>query len=256
MKILFCTSAVFIAFWIFQMIFPYRPPQNLDISIIEQNKKKYNRLEKWAIFWIFLSVGLICLCVFVIGFQIRNNFLSSEYEYIIVPTNSFWVFPGIVLGFGLIRIPMEFTYKMILKGEYYLYTQYTNLKHGFDGEKIWKPIEYILTLSGVVIFILGLNWFVRIDKNDKIEINELFSLKTHTYNLSDISEIGYRDKYITKKGTEKDIKHYVIKMTDGYEWSSYVYGFFSVKKDDDKLEENIDRISKMTGIIIENSPNR
>lgn len=248
---LLCSSAVSIVFLIFQLIFPYRPPKNLDISVIEQNKEKYNRLEKWAILWIFLSIGLIGFCVFIIGSQIRENFFSSEYEYIVTATDSFWVLPGIILGFGLIRIPMEFIYKLLLKEEYYLYTLYANMKHGFDGEKIWRPFEYIFTLSGIVMFILGLNWFVCIDKNDKIEINELFSLKTHTYNLSDISEITYFDKYVTKDGIEKDIKHYVIKMIDGYEWNSYVYGFFSIQKDEDKLNENIEKISKMTEVIIE-----
>lgn len=237
-------------FWIFQLIFPYKPSQKLDYLKIEQNKKKYNKLEMLAIPLIFLSVALICFSVYALGIVMRDNLFSQEYDYISEPTGSYFLCCGIVLGFGLVRIPMEFIYKLILKDEYYLYHQYTNLKHGFDGEKIWRPMEIIITFCGIIVFILGMNWYVRIDKDKNIEIKELLSLKTHIYNITSISEIEYYDSYITDEGVKKNIKHYFIKMNDGYKWNSKTYSFFSVQEDNEKIKEKIEQLSELCNIKI------
>ncbi len=250
MNILFYFSGVSIVFLIFQLIFPYKPPTDSDFNNIRENSNRYNKLEAWAILWIFLSVGFISFCVFLFGSQLREFFFPLEYDYIIEPTNSFWFFPGFLLGFGLIRIPMTFVYKLILKNEYELYIQFTNMKHGFDGEKIWKPIEKVITFAGIIIFILGLNWFVRIDKNNRIEINELFSINTKTYNITDILSINHYDKYLTKKGIEKNIEHFVIEMKDNYFLTTQEYSFFAISSDMLRLNKKIAKLSNDIGIEI------
>lgn len=241
-------------FWIFQLIFPYEPSKKINFLKIEQNKKKYNVLEMLAIPLFFLSVALICFSVYALGIVMRDNLFSKEYNYILEPTGSYFVCCGAVLGLGLIRVPMEFIYKLILKDEYYLYNQYTNLKYGFDGEKIWRPMEIIITFCGIILFILGMNWYVRLDKDNNIEINELFSLKTHIYNITEISGIEYYDFYITDKGVEKDIKHYLVKMSDGYEWNTKTYSFFSVQEDQGKIKEKIEQLSEFCNIKIYGNP--
>lgn len=244
-------SGVTIVFLLFQLIFPFKIPQKVDLSLIEINKKKYNRLEGFTILWIFLSVGLISILIYIFGTRLTELSFPSEYEYIVTPTGSYWFFPGLILGFGLIRVPMEFIYKLILKGEYRTYTLYTNMKHGFNGEKIWRPIEFILTISGIIVFVLGLNWFVRFDQNQKtIEINELFKVETVSYKINEITEIYHFNKYVTKKGKTKRIDNYSIKMKDSYEWNSYIYGFFSIQKDKELINKRIMNLCKLTGLKI------
>ena len=246
-------SGVTIAFVIFQLIFPYKPPQDSDFSKFEENKKKFSRLEGMAVLWIFLSIGLISFLVFILGANLRDSFFPSDYDYIMKPSNSFWFLPGFILGFGFLRIPMDFIYKLYLKGDYDLYKQFTNMKHGFDGEKVWRPMELIISIAGIAVFILGLNWFVRIDDNNQMEISELFDLKTRTYKIENIIGISHSDIFTTKDGNVKSIDHYVVEMDDDYEWSSHVYGFFAVQKDRNYIDNKMIELSSKTGLIIKES---
>ena len=250
MGLLFYLSSISLAFIIFQLLFPYKPRNDADFSLLRKNALRYNRMETWAIFWIFLFVVYIAFCMVFLGSQMQQYFFPKEYVYLIRPTFSFWFFPGIVLSFGLVGIPMSFLYKMILKNEYYLYMEFTNMKHGFDGEKIWRPIAGILIAAGIFIFYLGMTWYVRFE-NSKIVINDLTSLKTVQYNLSDISAITHSEKYINRKGIEKGIEHYMIIFNDGYTYSSHTYGFFAIQSDWNKLREQFEDLSHKTGIAIQ-----
>lgn len=250
MSVLFYFSGVSLAFILFQVIFPYKPKNDADFALLKENAGKYNRLEAWSIFWIFLFVSYIAFCVAFTGSQMQHHFFPGEYFYLVQPTLSFWFLPGLILGFGLVGIPMEFLYKLILKNEYYLYLEFTNLKHGWDGKKIWKPISLILVIAGMAVFYLGLTWYVRVDQSKIIEINNLASLKTITYPVTDISAINYSKKFYSKKGVAKNIEHYRIIMQDGYTISTHDLGFFSLKDDKDKLKSRMDELSRITGISI------
>lgn len=245
---LFVASGVSIAFLIFQLIFPFKNPGNIDFVKIERNKKRYNRLEAWSILCVFVSVGVITLCVYIFGKELTNTWFPTEYKYIIQPTNMYWLFPGIVLGFGLIRIPMTLVYKLFLWDEYNSYMHFTNMKHGFDGEKIWKPIEKVITIVGVVLFMLGLNWYVRLNDNKKIEIDELYSIKNRVYELSEINKIySYETKYEDRANF---IHYFEIEMNDGYLFSTKIYSFFASDNDRIIIKEKVYHLSEITGIDI------
>jgi len=245
------TSAVTLVGLIFQLIVPYQPTQkDIDnIPFIQLNAKKYQRYEYWAILWIFLSVGLICFCVYIFGTQLRNLSFSHNYEYLVKAPDAFFVFAGMVLGFGLIRIPMEFVYKLLLKEEYYLYMQFTNMKHGYYGEKVWRVFERIFSIAGIGILIAGLNWFVRINDNE-IQFNDLMSFKTKKYSLCDVSEIHLRKYTKTVKNKEEERHCYEIKMKDGYVWDSKTFDFFSSQNDDSQFFQILDKIRKISKIEI------
>jgi hypothetical protein len=247
------SSSVALVFILFQLVVPYKPTKKeIDNTyLIQQNTTKYQRYEYWAIFWIFLSVALICFCVYIFGTQLRDLLFPSNYEYLVKAPDTIFVFAGMVLGFGLIRIPMEFVYKLMLKEEYYLYMQFTNMKHGFDGEKIWYPLERIFSIAGIVILAAGLNWFVRVDANNNIEFNELLSIKNRTYSLSEVYEINLQ-KY-SKKVNEREIEkqYYEIKLKDRFIWNSKIYDFFAGQNDDNTFNKTLEKISKITQIEIE-----
>lgn len=95
-----------------------------------------------------------------------------------------------------------------------------------------------------------MTWYVRIE-NNKIVINDLTSLKTVHYNLSDIAAITHSEKYMNRKGIEKGIEHYMIIFNDGYTYSSHIYGFFSIQSDRIKLKEQFEELSHKTGIAIQ-----
>jgi hypothetical protein len=246
------SSSVALVFVLLQLIVPYKPTKKEinNIHLIQQNAKKYQRYEYWAILWIFLSVALICFCVYIFGTQLRDLLFSANYEYLVKAPDTIFVFAGIVLGFGLIRVPMEFVYKLMLKEEYYLYIQFTNMKHEYDGEKIWYPLERIFSVAGIIILFAGLNWFVRIDANNSIEFNELLSFKTKTCNLSEVSEINLQ-KYF-KKVNEKEIEkqYYEIKLKDGFVWNSKIYDSFASQNGDNQFNNTLEKISIISKIAI------
>ncbi len=92
---------------------------------------------------------------------------------------------------------------------------------------------------------------MRIDSNNQIEISELFDPKTKTYKIKNITSISHSDIFITKNGDTKSIDYYVIEMDDDYAWSSHVYGFFSVKKDKELIDKKMKKLTKKTGLIIQ-----
>lgn len=243
-------SGVALAFLLFQLIYPYNPPNNSDFSRMEENRKKFNRLETIGILWFFVSIGLISFLVFLFGVNLQDYLFSDDYDYIMKPPNFFWVLPGVILGFAFVRIPLDFIYKLYLKGDYHLYIQFTNMKHGFDANIVWRPMELILSIAGIACFILGLNWYVRIDHLNQIEVNELFDLKKKVYTIDHVIDIYHSDVFITKDGNAKGIDHYVVKMDNDYEWSSHIYGFFGLKEDDEFLDKKMEELSEKTGLII------
>ena len=244
---LFSASTVLL---LFQFIFPTKVVKPWDELKIQQNKKKYNKLNRLAFPLALLSITFICFSFYSLGIVMREAFFSGGYDYIVKPTDPYFFLCGFVLGIGLIRIPMEFVFKLILKDEYGLYIHYTNTNSGYNAEKVWYLLERIITLGGIILFILGLNWYVRIDNDKNIEINELFSLKTNTFPISEISEIEHEEK-IVKRGERQDILvNYILKFTDGNEWNSNTYRFFSNDEEKVRLENNMIKLSESTGIKI------
>ena len=232
---------------------PYKPIKGFNLyDIGEDRKKKYKKFEACAIFIVIASAIIIGFVVYYLGLQITENTSSSTYTYIQRPPVAFWGFLGVVLGIGLLRIPMTIIYKLILKDEYYIYSEYMSLKNGWDNEKIWRPFEIILGVGGMLFFLLGINWNIRVDNtNQTIEFNELFSVKAHTYSLSDISEISYYPEQKLEGDSNKIKEYYTIKMNDAYIWSSKIYGSFTdIDEDFTKLGTSIEELSKSIDLEI------
>lgn len=221
-----------ILFFIFEQLVPSKLPQTFDPFEMKRKAERYDKFEAYALLIIFPSAIVIGYSVYHLGLYISNSMLSDRYIYIQQAPIAFWGILGFVLGIGLLRIPMTLIYKAILKNEYELYLAYTNQKHRWDGLKVWKVIETTLSSIGILLFILGTNWYVRIDtNNDKIEFKTLLSLKTFSYPISRISEISHSPKVILSK--DKTIKEvFTIKVDTTYVWNSKYYGYFTDIEDD------------------------
>lgn len=240
-----------IVFFIFQFFFSYKLPQNIDPFTLQRISKKCDKLELLTIFLIFPLAISIGLGVYYLGLYITNNMPSERYIYIQQAPVAFWGILGVVLGIGLIRAPLTLIFRAILKDEYDLYIAYTNLKHGWDGLKVWRVIEYILCTAGIILFILGLNWYVRIDtSNREVEFNNIFSLETFSCALTDISEIKHSPKIVLSK--DEIIKEvFTINVDTTYTWNSKYYGYFTDIEDDfTKLSEGVNKLSNYANLAI------
>jgi hypothetical protein len=252
-KELIFPSIILTVFAFFKIIFPTKPSQDVDLEKIEANRHRFARHESLAFLWVILSVALIGLPIWIISRELGELIFSGNFDYSVSTPEPYFVMLSLVVGIGLLKLPMDFIYTLLLRGDYKLYKQYTNIKHGFDGEKAVAPIFFTLTLVGIVGLGLGLNWFVRLDDN-QIEINGLLNLKAHSYNINEIENIAHVDTIITEEGKKKTIDHYILKMTDGYEWKGKALGFFATKNTEKNLDAMMLEISKKTGLEIQNTP--
>lgn len=195
---------------LFQFLAPFKPSKKINYYEIERNKARYDKLETLSLLFIPISVICIGFPIYYFGIYI-TEYKSLTYEYIMKPPIAFWGIIAVLLGIGLLRLPMYIIYKLFLGKEYDQYQEYTNMKHGYIGLKIWRPIEAILTFTGMSLFIFGLNWYVRIDEK-KIEFNDLLPFSTQTYSISEISEINHYSHFVTFNGYKKNKEYYVIRI--------------------------------------------
>ena len=240
-----------LVFFIFQVLIPYKAPQNIDPFVIKRNAAKYDKLEMLAIVIMFTSAIIIGFSVYQLGLFITNCMLSDKYIYIHQAPIAFWGILGFVFGIGLIRIPMILIYTAILKDEYEVYLAYTNIKHGWDGLRVWSVIETLLSSVGILLFILGTSWYVRINtETDEIEFSKLLSITKYTCSVADISEIKHSPKVIQSK--DKVIKEvFTINVDTTYAWNSKFLGYFTDIEDDFiNLSDGVYKLSEYRELII------
>lgn len=234
-----------------QFLFPYKSQQNLDYSRLAENQDRFYRLEKQGVLWLFLSVLVITFLVYFLGKILVDRFSSDSHTYIMKVPNTYWFLPGIILGFAFVKVPLEFIYKLYLKDDFSLYKHYANDKHGFDGDKAWRPFAIILIVLGSVFFILGLNWFVRYDSSNQIEINEFFEWNTKTYQIKNIVTISLNKSLKSNMKEDEKMRHYSILMNDAYLWDSNTHRFFASQIDKDAITIEMEKLSTKAGIDIE-----
>lgn len=216
-------SVVIIVLLLLKTFFPYKSKGDNVYrrgQTTVADDKKYSRYEVLSIFPLFLFIGLINLMVYWIGCSVQKLISSNiDYDFYIGPPEPMWALIGLLFGFGLVMLPMEWFYKLLLRGEYELYIDYTNSKHGWNGMKIMRPISIVLTSIGLVFFYLGLNYSFAVDKN-YIIVDNFFSLHAVEYKVDEISSITYYDKQIAPNGEVVDKRHIKILFDDATFWSS------------------------------------
>lgn len=170
-----------------QLLLPYRakPVANYD-HLILMNEYKYKIYEIFALVPLFFFTGLICYFFYSLGNDVQDwIFADRVADFGLYPPESFWLLPGMCFGIGLIITPMDLLYHLMLREEYPAYIEYANRKHGYDGFKVIRPVCVLFTAAGVVISILGLDWYTEI-KGDQMKIDAYFALKPLEYRTGGI----------------------------------------------------------------------
>lgn len=207
-------SVILLVFSIFRQLKPYTHRIDLNNELLEKNNGRYEKIEKSTFFALLFSWLLIGLSVFIVGTELPNLILNSSHEtYFYTADKLWWLWPAILLSIGLTPFPVELIYRLILRNEYDYYLEYTNRKHGWDGEKIMKPILRGITFLGLLISYLIFNTYTRIE-NSKIEINDFMSIKAKIYNYDDIIAINYYTNKKNSKGEINDFPRYEVVFLD------------------------------------------
>lgn len=214
--------AVAITFGLFQLIIPLEESKKIDEALLEKNGKKYALYEGLAIFPLFLFMGTLIYIVYKTGNVLAEKLITDDGHKFFYAANAIsWTMPGLILGFGVVGIPLERLYQFILKDEYPLYLEAANRRHGWDARKLMIPLSKVLMLAGSISFVLLLNTSVRVTE-DTIFINKFFSFSERAYRLDEVDAIVYYDSKFAPNGDLVD-NDQIIFYANGVEvWSTEI----------------------------------
>jgi len=212
---------VTVIFILLANIFPYQPGQTFVVSNLKVLQKQYAKWEFFAVIPFFILMASM-----VYGFGNLFFWMNSTPEkskalhFLITPNLYMWFAPATCLAFAIIAFPMSFIFRLLLRERYDEYLHYTNLKHGFDGVKIYRPIALMFGLFAIVSIFLMSDYTVEISKK-QIILNDFLTTGEKEYDFKGIKSIFFVENTISKD--QKAISpypHYYVKFIDGNYWNT------------------------------------
>ena len=221
-------------------IAPHKHPVDYLKIDFETLRNKYQKWDKMSAILLFI---LIPGMAYLIGLLFSTIFYSSENNereiiYHIETSRLMWFMPGLVLSFALIRFPMTFIYKLILKANYNEFMLYSDLKTGADGIKILNYMMWISGIAAVLLLILLSDYSVNIYK-DKIVLNDFLTFRDKTYSFSEIESINHIKPLNPNTGKPEN-PSYFIRFKDNGHWDTNR----GLEDDNNKQEEIINYLSE------------
>ena len=202
--------------------FPYKPVEVYGSANLKELGKKY---QKWELFGLLLFFILLPSITYLFGrlFLILSTALSSHQAnsvFLILPNSYMWFVPAACFAFAIIIFPMNFIYRLILKERYDEYLHFTNLKHGFDGMRIYRPIAWLFGLLATALVFLMSDYSVEVtDKT--IILDDFLTTEKKNYTFDQIKSINYVENTISKdQQTVSPNPHYYLKFNDGNYWNT------------------------------------
>ena len=199
---------------------PYKAPSSKLTKDMATLGKEYQKWEYLALAVLFVIVPLMTLGL---GLAFRwliglGNHHNPAIIYQALPDSSHYYGAGMLMSLGLVGIPMELLYRALLKERYAEYTMFTNMKHGFDGWKVFRPMAWTICLATTLFLVLLSDYYVEIHSN-QIKMNDLFSLKEKVYDFNEISGVHFVEHVKTKKGLRIE-PHYLVSFKNGDYWNT------------------------------------
>lgn len=234
------SAAVLIVFAIFKIFFPHRERSNVDEKRLLINRRKYALYEGFSIIPIFVFFGATAYLIYALGnFIVGSLPAEDNVLFQFRPASEAWLLPGSVFAVGFMAFLVELFYKVLLKDEYTLYLEFTNRKHGFNARKIFFPIFFMLSVTGILIFVKMLNVSLTVTEG-KIVITNLFSFTPLKVAIPEIKQVVFYKKIVAPNGNIVDKEHFVFYNGTGDAVFNTDKQLYEVKKRfiDYILEEN------------------
>jgi hypothetical protein len=227
-------------------IMPYKAPHyvgNQDFALL---KAQY---QKWEFFSIVILFTILPAMTYAFGklfVSMYHLFSDGDPNIVfnIVPNHLMWCLPGCILAFALIGYPLDFIYRFILRDRYEDYLIFTNLKHGFDGMRLLRPLSWILGTVAIILIILMSDYSIKIYP-DKLIQNDFVGFDKKTYQFDQIKSISFIQNLKTEKGLEPN-PYYLIRFNDNSFWNTNT-GI----KDTKKLVETVEFLARKSNKYID-----
>jgi hypothetical protein len=204
------------------IFFPFKASQGKAAVDFNTLHLKYQKWELFALIPLFVFVPLMA---FLFGELFLNLYkllavVKEDTLYLIQQEEDAWFVVGGIFSFGLIGFPMTFLYQILLKDKYQEYTLYTNIKHGFDGFKIFKPMAWTFCFIATILLFLITDYYIVVN-NEKIVLNELSSLSEKSYHFNEIESIHFIENIRSGDGSVVNtMPHYVVDFKDHTSWNT------------------------------------
>lgn len=242
-------SFYFIIPFIFSLIaifLPFRSRISIYSIGFATLKHRYQKWENWGVLFILIYVPLFGYLFgkLFLWFYHQFGVRESKFLYEILPPDFLWYVIGTLLSFSLIAILMRITYQFIFRIDYEEYLMFTNIKHGFDGLKIIRPILGIIGCIACVSAFLLTDYSIKVG-HESIEFNDFLSLKPRSEEIKNIESIYFVKKVqYTQSSEEKP--HHVIAFRSGYKWTT-IQGL----RDEGKEQQLIAFLSRTAGLKVD-----
>jgi len=206
------------------LLFPYKPTKAESQLSFADLKRKYQKWEWFGllplfIFWPLMTWGFGHMLQYLMKWEADNN---PRIKYQVFIDHDLWYIPAIFIATSLIYFPIRLIYSLIFtQTEYAEYTLFSNLKHGYNGIKVFRPIAWVAGAIAVAMIFFMSDYYVKI-WNFKIEINDFKGTTSKEYNFKQIKKITYIE--YTRSGEKGNIltedPHYHILFNDGNLWDT------------------------------------
>jgi hypothetical protein len=235
-------------FALFSKYFPINKAKYQTLKSLTELKKEFRTFDILILLLFFVSTPFLVYASYKI-FGAISDFRFSKFAndgYLFLPDRMMWFGPAIFSGLGLSAFIFTAIQKPILKEKYNDYIAYSNLKYGYDSDKVIKILIKFLIVIVTGFFIFAINNFASFG-TEKIVISNFFQLTESKYNYKDVARIKSVDKLIAPNGNIVSDKHYIIDFSDSNKWSSRQGGDSDYDKDTDMIKF----ISAKTGLKLE-----
>jgi hypothetical protein len=209
---------------LFSVLFPYKPTKAITHLSFAELRHKYEKWELFALVPIFICWPLMTwmfgrLFQYLMLFEIDDN---PRLKYQLFIDKDMWYIPAVILALALTYYPLELVYKIIFsKEEFAEYIHFTNLKHEYNGMKVFRPMAWAGGFIVVIMVFFMSDYYIKI-WNFKIDVNDFKSTRIREYNFRQIKKISYVE--YSRSGEDGKVlnqdPHYHLLFDDGNIWDT------------------------------------
>ncbi len=237
------------------LVFPYRKTAVLRpltpqvMKAIQGSIQKYNWL---GLLLFFLTVPLTGWLVY--------DFLKTVHHLLPKPSDafshafpfdeSFWLLPGVSIGFGVAMPVMAALGRKFYGTEQYALINHAyNQQYGFDGELVSRWITRLFVGLGIVSIGLCYNMYAGLQGREMV-INRFLDIRERRYAFDQIDRLTYVDYRMVNQYKEDRIAYYEVSYRDGFVWDTHEF-LRSVPIESD--QPVVEYLSQQTGVRIDST---
>jgi hypothetical protein len=192
------------AFAIFRKLFPTKELATMSPAEIAALGKIYTKWEVIALPFVLgyaaaTGYAWFLLFRFLGGLAARSH---REALHVLVSGETFWFFPA------------------LLGDRYDEYMTWTNLRHKFDGWKVFRIMAVLFIVASALFVAGGMLTWVEF-RDDRVILNRPWPVRTANYPYSRVDTVAHIALSPNSDGKLVPRPYYAIRFDDGETWTSF-----------------------------------